>query len=87
MDDRISQLERAVQKLEERNVRVESDKAWEVSAVRRLLITCITYAIAALVLWSIGVEKIFLNALIPTIGYLLSTLSIPTVKRWWIGKR
>jgi hypothetical protein len=87
MDDRISQLEHALQKIEERNARVESDKAWEVSIVRRLLIAGMTYIIAVLLLWSAGAEQFFLSALIPAIGYILSTLSIPTVKKWWISRR
>ncbi len=27
------------------------------------------------------------RALIPTAGYLLSTLSLPVIKRWWASRR
>jgi hypothetical protein len=39
-----------------------------------------------MVLCAIGVKDFFLNALIPTIGYYLSTQSFPFLKRWWISK-
>jgi len=68
----------------ERNKRVEADKAWETSFVRRITITVLTYAIAVLFLWLIGNTGFWLNAAVPALGYLLSTLSLPWVKRWWI---
>lgn len=80
-------LEERLAAIEKRNVRVESDKAWEVSAFRRLVIAMITYVIAAAVLTSADLQKPFLSALIPTVGYLLSTLSLPAIKQWWIEKK
>jgi hypothetical protein len=72
--------------IQERNNRVEADKAWETSTFRKLLIAAITYVIAAIVMYAIGVSNFYLSALIPTLGFLLSTLTIPSVKRWWIRK-
>ena len=76
--------EAIVQAILERNRRVEADKAWEVSGVRRGSILLLTYGVSILVLWVIGNPQFLLNALIPTGGYALSTLSLPWVKRWWI---
>ena len=67
-----------------RNNRVEADKAWETSLFRKLLITVVTYCVASVVLYTIGASNFYLGALIPTIGYLLSTLSLPSIKKWWI---
>jgi hypothetical protein len=79
-------LEKEIQALKERNFRVEADKAWETSRTRVLSIAGITYIIAAAFLYSIGVERFLLNALVPAIGYYLSTRSLPLIKRWWTNK-
>jgi hypothetical protein len=71
----------------ERNKRVEADKAWETSWTRRLFIACITYVTACLFLWLIENPHPTINALVPTGGYLLSTLSLPWLKRWWINRK
>lgn len=73
--------------IEERNARVEADKAWERSGFRIGLIALITYCIAAIFLLSVQLSYPFLNALVPTIGYLLSMQSIPAIKQWWLRKR
>jgi hypothetical protein len=70
--------------IKERNRRVEADKAWERSGFRILSIAAITYIIASVVMYAIGIANYLLSALIPTIGYFLSTQSLPVIKRWWI---
>jgi len=67
-----------------RNTRVESDKAWETSLTRKLFIAGITYIVVALYLPVLGVQQSYLHALVPVCGYLLSTLSLPFVKTWWL---
>jgi len=87
MDERIQNLEREVRSLQERNRRVESEKAWETSFMRVLSIAFITYVVAGIVLYSIGVTNFILAALVPVLGYILSTRSLPRVKRWWMEKQ
>jgi hypothetical protein len=87
MDERIKQLESEINLIKSRNTRVEGDKAWETSWFRAIVVTVITYIIASLVMHIIKIENVFLNALIPTVGYFLSTLSIPIIKKWWIKKQ
>ena len=84
MDERIQSLEREVESLKERNRRVEAEKAWEISFVRVLSIALVTYIVAGIVLYSIGVTNFILAALVPALGYILSTQSLPMVKRWWV---
>jgi hypothetical protein len=79
-------LTQEITTLKERNMRVETDKAWETSKTRVISLCVITYFIASLVMIAIGVKKPFLNALIPTLGFLLSTQSLPFIKKIWIGK-
>jgi preprotein translocase subunit SecF len=80
-------VEREIQALKERNARVEADKAWETSLSRKVLILVTTYLVASLVLFSIGVADFYLGAIIPTLGFFLSTLTFPAVKKWWIRRR
>jgi hypothetical protein len=80
-------VDERLQAIEDRNARVEIDKAWEVSVVRRGFIALVTYACATIVLWSLSSAKPLLDALIPTGGYILSTLSLPPLKRWWVNRR
>ena len=76
----------SVNQILERNARVEADKAWETSLTRRGVIATITYLVAVFFMWRIGITEPFLNAVVPTGGYLLSTLSLGVVKRWWLKK-
>lgn len=76
-----------VEEIKERNRRVEMDKAWETSFTRRILIAAVTYIVATIWLSVIGVGNSFLNATVPTLGYVLSTLSLPFIKNWWIKKQ
>lgn len=69
--------------IQERNKRVEQDKAWEVSWTRRLFIVVATYIIAVVWLMLIKDTYPLLKACVPAGGYLLSTLSLPIIKRWW----
>lgn len=79
-------IEQRLQNTEERNLRVEADKAWETSASRIGSVMLITYIIACGVLMVIGNENPFRNALIPVVGYFLSTQSLPFLKRVWISR-
>ncbi|HWP61209.1 MAG TPA: hypothetical protein VN495_01265 [Candidatus Paceibacterota bacterium] len=80
-------LEERVANIEARNKSVEADKAWETSGTRKLLIVCFTYATVSIFLTLIGVTRPWLSALVPVVGFFLSTLTVPFVKKHWIRKR
>lgn len=80
-------LQGEIQSLKDRNKRVELDKAWEVSWTRRGFIVLITYLIASMWLHFINENDIWLKAVVPTGGYILSTLSIPLLKKIWIRNK
>jgi|TARA_B100001971_G_C18173901_1_gene528796 hypothetical protein len=84
--DKLSQLEKRISEIENRNTRVEKDKAWETSWFRIFNITIITYIITSLVFSIIEVKDPLLNALIPTTAFFLSVQSIPGIKRWWLKR-
>ena len=86
-ETRLLNLETEIESIKERNKKVEVDKAWETSFFRILLIGAVTYTIALVFLLLAGLAHPFPNALVPTIGYVLSTQSLPFVKRWWVARR
>jgi len=79
----IELLKQDIQKLKDRNKKVEANKAWEISFTRKLLLATITYLIAAFTLIEINNNSPWLNALIPALGFYLSTLTLPFVKSLW----
>ncbi len=76
-------LEERVRGIEERNKRVEMDKAWEISWARRILVAVFTYLSIGLYLQAIEISQPWLNAIVPTVGFLLSTLTLPFFKSLW----
>ncbi len=84
MEERIKKIEEEIVLIKERNIRVETDKSWETSIFRIVSITAITYVIAGTVLYVTGNEYPLRNALIPALGYFLSTQSLPFLKTKWV---
>jgi len=82
----IEELKKEIELIKERNKRVEADKAWETSVARVVCIVVMTYILTAVVFYFIGVRNYLLNALIPTVGFYLSTQSLPFIKKWWMEK-
>jgi hypothetical protein len=80
----MTDLQTEINLLKQRNIRVEGDKAWETSKVRRVCIVIITYILATLFMWVIGVEKPYIASFIPTLGFFLSTLSLKFVQSYWV---
>ncbi len=78
-------IEQEITALQERNARVEADKAWETSCTRRVFLAVVTYIVAAIWLSMIGENGIWLKAVVPTGGYILSTLSLPFIRKWWLS--
>lgn len=74
-----------IESIKERNKRVERDKAWETSKTRRLIISLMTYLIIVMFLFAINAPNPWLNAIIPTIGFILSTLTLPLFKKIWVN--
>jgi len=83
----MQELGTRLQAIEGRNARVSDEKAWETSWVRCGLIAGITYGCGVVLLTALGHEGAWKHALVPVMGYLLSTLSLPAVKKIWIEQR
>ena len=86
IESRLSHIESSILAIEARNSRVEAAKAWETSGARIGGVALATYLTMNLILWTLGGPFPPLHAIVPTAGYLLSTLSLPVLKRWWINR-
>ena len=80
----MKELEKEIELIKMRNKRVEADKAWETSWIRKICIAVLTYLVV--VCYNYGTTKIsniFLASLVPVIGFLLSTLSLKVIRNIW----
>ncbi len=73
--------------IKERNRKVELDKEWETSIFRKLAILVLTYLTVVLFFYFSGLQKPFLNAIVPSMGFLLSTLSLSFLKNIWLKNK
>ena len=80
----LKQLEEEIRKLKKRNTRVEVDKAWETSFARRALLMLFTYLAIGIYLKIINIPYPWLNAIVPAVAFMLSTLTLPFFKKVWL---
>ncbi len=78
--------EQELQRIIERNYKVEANKAWGISKTRRFMIAIVTYVLALGFLLLINAENAFLAACVPVIGFLLSTLDGKVIRKYWENK-
>ena len=84
---RLASVEQRLQEIEARNVRVALDKRWETSATRKFSILLTTYVAMCVLLASLGHDDPLLLAIVPTLGFFLSTLSLPIIRERWKARR
>ena len=87
MEQRIKELENKIEQIEKRNKKVEGDKAWETSNLRKVLIIISTYVFAVLYLTIADTTNPYFGAVVPCVGFYLSTQSIKLVKKWYLNKK
>ncbi|HLD81749.1 MAG TPA: hypothetical protein VJA22_00905 [Patescibacteria group bacterium] len=80
------ELKKEIKEIQARNKRVEADKAWEMSWSRKLLILLLTYFVIVIFFLIAKLGNAFVNAIVPTIGFVFSTLSMPFFKNVWLKK-
>ncbi len=80
-------VEREIQQLKDRNKRVELDKAWETSLTKKIIIIILTYAVIVTFFYFAGLPKPLINAVVPALAFILSTLSMPIFKRIWMNNK
>ena len=78
------EIENEIQKIKLRNKKVELDKAWETSGVRRICICILTYIVVIIYSYIVrNYDNIFLSSLVPVIGFTLSTVSLKYIRKLW----
>lgn len=87
MENNIKELEKRINDIENRNKRVEGDKAWETSPLRKILILVLTYIFAVLYLKIADTTNPFLGAVVPCVGFFLSTQTLNIIKKKWLSGR
>lgn len=87
MEDNIKELEKRINDIENRNKRVEGNKAWETSTLRKVLILILTYIFAVLYLKMADTTNPFLGAVVPCVGFFLSTQTLNIIKKKWLSRR
>lgn len=80
-------IKKRIGAIEKRNKRVEIEKAWETSWARKIVVAVLTYATIVVFFFAAGLPKPFVNSMVPTIGFVLSTLSLDYLKGIWIKKQ
>lgn len=79
-------IEERIAIIEARNIKVENDKAWETSWARRVSIMILTYIVVVVYLQFVVHIDPWINAIVPVIGFLLSTLTISALKKQWLKR-
>ena len=79
----LNNLEKEILLIKARNKRVETDKAWETSWTRKFILIIFTYFGIGFYLRAINIDKPWLNAIVPSVGFILSTLTLPIFKKIW----
>ena len=79
-------LSREVSAIHKRNRRVEAEKAWERSYTRRAMLSIFTYIAIAVYLFAVDIPNAFVTAIVPTAGFMLSTLTLPFFRNLWLRR-
>mmetsp|Transcript_3931 Transcript_3931/g.6164 ORF Transcript_3931/g.6164 Transcript_3931/m.6164 type:complete len:176 (+) Transcript_3931:126-653(+) len=85
IDDDVERLKKEIRQLRRRNYDKDKGKEFEGSYTRVGFIMVITYITLSGYMYLIGVQDPLLNAIVPTVGFNLSTWSLPWVKKVWTG--
>lgn len=79
----LEELRKEIAEIKTRYKRVEANKAWETSITRKVILMIVTYLVIGLTLMTINNPEPWKNAIIPSLGFLLSTLTLPFIKNFW----
>lgn len=82
----IEGLEKEIELIKQRNRRVETEKAWETSKTRTLMIAVMTYFVVAVFFEFLGAADPLGDAIVPSLAFMLSTLGSPVIKKWWLKR-
>jgi hypothetical protein len=82
----LAALRDRIRAIEARNERVAREKAWETSTTRKVSILLLTYFVMVCLFMALDSGDAFRNAIVPTMGFFLSTLSLPIIRKAWVRR-
>ncbi|MBU0964617.1 hypothetical protein KKC06_06275 [Patescibacteria group bacterium] len=80
-------LQNQINEIKKRNQRVEADKAWETSWMRRIIIFTLTYLVIVVFFYIAKLPKPWLNSIVPALAFMLSTLTLSLLKKAWLKNK
>ena len=80
-------LEQEIKKIKKRNTQVELDKSWETSWIRIFTIAILTYFTIVIFFYFAKLPKPFINSIVPALAFILSTLTLPIFKKYYIKRK
>ena len=87
----LENLKLDIKKIKERNKRKKQKsrarQSLETSMTRKVSIIILTYLVMVLVMNTLKIEELLINAIILTLGFTLSTFSMSLIKIFWLKKR
>jgi hypothetical protein len=83
----LQDLEKEIEIIKQRNKKVEADKAWETSFTRKIIIAILTYITVVLFFVFAGLANPFINAIVPSLAFVFSTMTLPFIKKIWLKTR
>lgn len=83
----LEDLQKDIDEIKKRNRKVEADKAWETSWIRKFIILLLTYAVIVIFFYVSELPKPFLNAIVPALAFALSTFTLSLFKKIWLKSK
>lgn len=77
-------FKKEIERIKERNKKVEADKAWETSMFRKIVIAILTYLVIVLFFYFAKLSNPWKNSIVPALAFILSTLTFTFFKRFWL---
>ena len=80
----IDELQTQINNIKERNKKVEADKTWETSWIRKIIVLILTYLVIVVFLLISELPDPFINAIVPALAFVISTLTLSLFKKIWL---
>jgi hypothetical protein len=85
--DKIKQIQKELDEIKVRNKRVESDKEWETSLPRKIIIMVLTYLCVVVLFFYAKLPNPLINAIVPSLAFMISTLTLGFFKNIYFRKK
>lgn len=80
----MTNIQKEINQIKDRNKKVEADKAWETSKTRKVIIAILTYLVIVIFFYFAGLPNPLVNSIVPALAFVLSTASLPFFKKIWV---